>query len=121
MPNNGEFKGRGLLQITGRNMGKTTWAQAAIDRLRDDLGPYNLKFGEYDFSGTKYYVVQPVGWMHAGDNIQWDAMVAWVVETFGPTPKDGIWTSGERWYCNNARFYFKNIKDRDWFVLKWTQ
>ena len=117
-----QFKGKGLVTLTGtgRQMGKSTMnSQAAIERLMDDLGPYKLKLSEYEFGGT-YYVVQPVGWMHAGDNFQWDAMVAWVVETFGPTPKDGVWTPEARWYCNNARFYFRNIKDRDWFILRWS-
>jgi len=47
-------------------------------------------------------------------------MVGWCVETFGPTTDDGVWTPGQRWYVNNARFWFKDVKDRDWFILRWS-
>ena len=115
-----QFKGKGLAQITGRGMGKSIMnSQAAIERLKDDLGPYKLKLSTYDFNGETYYEVKPVGWMHK-DELRWNDMITWVVETFGPTAYDGVWTPGERWYANNARFYFRNIKDRDWFVLRWS-
>lgn len=110
--------GEMTVMMSGRQMGKSTWTAAAIERLKDDLGPYKLKLSEYEFGGT-YYVVQPVGWLHTEER-RWDDMVAWVVETFGPTPKDGVWTPAARWYCNNARFYFRNIKDRDWFIMRWS-
>lgn len=105
---------------TVRSPGKS-WltSKKAIDRLMDDLGPYKLKFDTYKYIGVVYYVVQPVGWMHK-DELKWNDMLSWVVETFGPTPKDGVWTPNSRWYCNNARFYFRDVKDRDWFVLRWS-
>lgn len=31
---------------------------------------------------------------------------------------DGVWTPDQRWYANNAKFWFRNPKDRDWFVLR---
>lgn len=118
-----QFKGKGLLQITGRQMGKSTLnSQAAIERLMDDLGPYRLKLSSVEIHDELYYEVKPVGWMHK-DELQWNAMITWVVETFGPSgtkENPGVWTAGERWYANNARFYFKDIKDRDWFVLRWS-
>lgn len=114
-----QFQGRGLVQITGRQLGKSNWTTEAITRLQDDLGPFKLKLSEYDFNGTTYYIVKPVGWMHK-EELTWNEMITWVVDTFGPTAYDGVWTPGERWYANNARFYFKDIKDRDWFVLRWS-
>ena len=94
-------------------------SKEAVERLMDDLGPYKLKLSIFDYKGVEYYVVQPVGWMHK-DELTWNDMLAWVLEMFGPTPGDGVWTEGARWYCNNARFYFRDIKDRDWFVLRWS-
>ena len=114
-----QFQGRGLMQITGRQLGKSKWTTEAITRLQDDLGPFKLKLSEYDFNGTTYYIVKPVGWMHKGE-LTWNDMMTWVIDTFGPTARDGVWTPGQRWYANNARFYFKDIKDRDWFVLRWS-
>jgi hypothetical protein len=55
-----------------------------------------------------------------GDNAEWHEMVAWCVATFGPTAKDGVWTPKQRWYVNNAKFWFKEAKDRDWFILRWS-
>jgi hypothetical protein len=114
-----QYKGNGMMQITGRHIGKSTMSAAAVERLIDDLGPYRLKLDTIVIHDELYYEVKPVGWMHK-DELQWNDMITWVVETFGPTAKDGVWTSGQRWYCNNARFYFKDIKDRDWFILRWS-
>ena len=51
---------------------------------------------------------------------KWQDMIEWMVKTFGPTAKDGVWTADQRWYANNAKFWFRNAKDRDWFVLRWS-
>jgi len=96
------------------------WRQYAVERLKDDLGPYKLTVELGTVCGDEYHTVQPVGWMHAGENHQWYHMVGWCVETFGPTTDDGVWTAGQRWYVNNARFWFRDAKDRDWFILKWS-
>lgn len=113
--------GKGAMQITGsgRQIAKSITTANAVERLKDDLGPYRLKLSQIEINGESYYEVKPVGWMHK-DELQWNDMLAWVVKIFGPTAKDGVWTPGQRWYCNNARFYFKDIKDRDWFILKWS-
>lgn len=113
------FKGKGLITTTGRQLGKSIMSAAAVERLIDDLGPYRLKLATIEIYDESYYEVKPVGWMHK-DELQWNDMITWVVETFGPTAKDGVWTAGQRWYCNNARFYFKDIKDRDWFIMRWS-
>jgi hypothetical protein len=51
---------------------------------------------------------------------KWADMMSWMVETFGPTTLDGAWTPNQRWYANNAKFWFRDQKDRDWFVLRWS-
>lgn len=82
-----------------------------------------LELDEGRVFGARYWVVHPIPtWDPAGDwgGIDaWHNMVEWMVETFGPTPSDGIWTPSARWYVNNARFYFRNEQDRDWFLLRW--
>lgn len=73
--------------------------------------------------GSRYWIVHPIpSWDPNGDwgGIDtWNNMVEWMVETFGPTAKDGVFTPSQRWYVNNARFWFRNEADRDWFLLKW--
>lgn len=80
---------------------------------------FQLIYDTGTISGQSYYTVKPLGWAWMGDNAEWHEMVAWCVDTFGPTPKDGVWTPDQRWYVNNAKFWFKEAKDRDWFTLRW--
>ena len=67
-----------------------------------------------------YHTVKPEGRSLMGEWDIWNNMIAWCVDTYGPTPKDGVWTPGQRWYVNNSRFWFRDIKDKDWFILKWS-
>ena len=65
--------------------------------------------------GQEYLTVAP---MNAEG--KWNDMIEWMVKTFGPTAKEGVWTADQRWYANNAKFWFREAKDRDWFVLRWS-
>ena len=62
-----------------------------------------LELDEGRVYGARYWIVRPVpGWDPTGDwgGIDtWNKMVEWCVETFGPTPKDGVFTPGCRWYA----------------------
>lgn len=70
--------------------------------------------------GSRYYTVEPIGG-------NWREMETWCTEIFGeryaniwgdtdlPSPKPA-----QRWYANNRKFWFKEQKDRDWFVLRWS-
>jgi hypothetical protein len=70
--------------------------------------------------GVEYYVIEVNGRKLYGDYNVWEEMIAWAVETFGATPSDGVWTPGARWYVNNAKFWFREERDREWFILRWT-
>lgn len=76
---------------------------------------YYLEYGRGKVYGHDYLTVAP---MNAEG--QWSDMMAWVVDTFGPTDSMGAWAQDQRWYVNNAKFWFRNAKDRDWFVLRWS-
>ena len=82
--------------------------------LMSAMGWHNLKLDEGRVQGSRYLTVHPSNSGH------WNEMMAWMVETFGPTAHDGVWTPNMRWYANNAKFWFRNQKDRDWFVLRWS-
>lgn len=72
--------------------------------------------------GARYYTVNPdikayePFWYHQ----DWHDMENWCKETFGAIPSDGVWTPNARWYMNNRKFWFRDKKDLEWFVLKWT-
>ena len=76
---------------------------------------FYLEYGTGRAFGHDYLTVAP---MNAEG--QWSDMMAWVVGTFGPTDSMGAWAQDQRWYVNNAKFWFRNAKDRDWFVLRWS-
>jgi hypothetical protein len=83
-----------------------------------------LDLSEGTIYGARYWTVKPeISWDIHGDwgNIHsWQQMIEWCVETFGPTPEDGVWTPGARWYSNNAKFWFRKEQDRTMFVLRWS-
>ena len=76
---------------------------------------YYLEHGRGTICGQEYLSVAP---MNAEG--MWSDMMAWMIKTFGPTPFDSIWTPDQRWHVNNAKFWFRDQKDRDWFVLRWS-
>ena len=103
---------------------------ADINRIIDNLGEQIAKdidtqvmmsaagwkafeFGEGTVYGKKYLTAGPLS------GARWDKMMEWMVETFGPTAVDGVWTPDQRWYANNAKFWFRDKQDLEWFVLKW--
>ncbi len=45
-------------------------------------------------------------------------MMTWMIDTFGPSP--GIKEANARWYVTNEMFWFREAKDRDWFILRWS-
>jgi hypothetical protein len=88
---------------------------------------YQLIYDQGTVYGKRYYTVQPTwepdnyGW----HNQTWSDMMAWCVETFGES-ESAIWGEPkipepmERWYTNNAKFWFRDQRDRDWFTLRWS-
>lgn len=116
-----QYKGRGMVQITGRNTGKSAFSAQAVKRLMDDIwfSPVqNIVLAEGTVYGSRYYTAEPVGG-------NWHEMTAWCYETFGDT--SSIWSETKnlapeplkRWYMNNRKFWFRDEKDRMIFVLKW--
>ena len=115
-----KFKGRGTIQITGRNAGKSAFSGAAFQRLWEDLHSRpveDLKLTEGTVYGLRYYTVEPVGG-------RWADMELWCHRMFGEGDTH-IWGSekapdpAQRWYMNNRKFWFRDEKDRTMFVLKW--
>jgi len=76
---------------------------------------FYLEYSKGTVFGHEYQTVAPMN----AEGVWYD-MMEWMVTTFGPTAKDGVWTPDQRWYANNAKFWFRNQKDRDWFVLRWS-
>jgi hypothetical protein len=118
-----KYKGKGVVQITGRQTGKSYFSAQALKRLMDDLMLIpitDLVLSEGKVYGSRYYCVEPVGG-------NWREMEDWCIQTCGETT-GSIWAEevkkttpmpGERWYANNRKFWFREEKDRTMFLLKW--
>ena len=76
---------------------------------------FYLEYGTGKVYGHDYLTVAP---MNAEG--KWSDMMTWMVTTFGPTSKYELRPADQRWYVNNAKFWFRDAKDRDWFVLRWS-
>lgn len=93
----------------------------AYSRLIDDIQQRPVEAlicSEGKVYGHRYYTVQPEGG-------SWLDMETWCLDTFGET--GSLWHETknltpqplQRWYMNNRKFWFKEQKDRDWFILRW--
>ena len=69
--------------------------------------------------GHPYHTVEPRNIEWQDSRRMWDDMMLWMVATFGPTAKDGVWTLDQRWYVNDSKFWFRDEKDLAWFMLRW--
>ena len=115
-----KYKGRGVVQITGRNVGKSQFSAGALKRLMDDMlnrPVENLILSEGTVYGSRYHTVEPVGG-------NWAQMEIWCHDTFGEA-NSSIWAESsapepaQRWYMNNRKFWFRNESDRTMFILRW--
>jgi hypothetical protein len=70
-----------------------------------------LEVSEGSIYGEHYYTVEPIKWFME--------LESWCVHTFGCPPIDGVWKPHQRWYMNDRKFWFRDKKDLEWFVLKW--
>lgn len=101
------------VMTAGRNVGKSQLANYA--KLWNEI--YYKEMPTYTLTEGKvfdepYYVVKLFGY-------NWAEVEEWCTESFGPTPKEGVWEPHGRWYANNAALWFREAKDRDWFVMRW--
>ena len=112
-----KFQGKGVVQITGRQLGKS-WATHAMQRLMDDLVSRPIEeliCSTGTVFGKRYLTVEPVGG-------NWLEMEAWCSSVFGTA--SNIWDTMKaeelgRWYMNDRKFWFLDEKDRTMFLLKW--
>ena len=81
------------------------------------LGKDEIITGEERFGSCYYWVqVNTAGLFSERRQKNLD-IHEWVVTTYGPS---STWGYG-RWVASALRYWFKEEKDRTWFVLKWTE
>ena len=82
--------------------------------LMNAMGWHKLELSEGCVYGARYLTVHPT------NGTRWDDMTEWMVKTFGPSAWNGVWTPDQRWYANNAKFWFRDEKDLTMFILRWS-
>lgn len=115
-----QYKGKGVVQVTGRQLGKSAFSAQALKRIMDDLynrPVENLILTEQLIQESCYYCVQPIGG-------SWLEMEAWVRSMCGEPgdmweSDDWCWPESARWLQNNRKFWFRNEEDRTMFIMKW--
>lgn len=114
-------RGEMSIMMASRQTGKSVFTQQAINRLMRDLNSRpieELVLNEQPVHGAKYHTVEPIGG-------SWFEMESWCRQTFGEPgdmwdSNDWCWPETARWLQNNRKFWFRNKKDRDWFILRWS-
>lgn len=115
--------GEVFTMTSSRGTGKSAFSSAQFQKLWKDIFDKSPKpitdliLDEGTVFGAKYHTVEPVGG-------HWPDMEDWARQTFGD-PADiwerdkFMWPECGRWYMNDRKFWFRNLKDRDWFVVRW--
>jgi hypothetical protein len=98
-----------IISNAAKQMAKDIDTEVLMSAL--DWKPF--EFSEGRVYGSRYLTVHP------SNSQPWNEMMEWMVETFGPSAHDGVWTPNMRWYANNAKFWFRDEKDLNWFVMRW--
>lgn len=106
-------KDKAVVQVA-RQSGKSTlpWTHLSTllkDVLHKDMARLIISTGTV--FGQEYHSVEPVG----GD---WVGIIEWCYTTYGD-PSDPKFEAGGRWYTERRTIWFRDQKDRDWFVLRW--
>ena len=99
-----------MLERAGNAMAKDIDTEV----LMSAMGWHKLELSEGRVYGARYLTVHPT------NGTRWNEMMAWMVKTFGPSAWNGVWTPDQRWYANNAKFWFRDEKDLTMFILRWT-
>lgn len=112
--------GEMFVMMSGRKVGKSIMSSSAFQRLWQDIMDRPVEAlicNVQRVNGARFYTVEPQGG-------SWMEMEVWCTRTFGEPgelwpAKDFNWLEGMRWAMNNRKFWFRNEKDRDWFVIRW--
>lgn len=93
------------------------WVQVSAVHIDSDIDGHSLVTGYELFGECGYWVAVE----YAGS---WEyklrtntAMEIWNERTFGPRAP---WGHDGRYSAANAKYYFKEKGDRDWFVMRWS-
>jgi hypothetical protein len=87
----------------------TSWSTlttASLD-MKKELLTATVKFGN-----STFYTVEP-------REYDWEELYNWTVDVFGQ-PRTGTGQPERKWFISGGTFHFHDIKNRDWFILKWS-
>lgn len=87
------------------------WVEISPDNSYSSIMK-KLSCDQVKFGSSIFYTVEPQGY-------DWDELHDWITETFGH-PRTGPGQSEAKWFVSEGSFYFHDVKNRDWVVLRWS-
>ena len=115
--------GEMVLFSAGRQTGKSMLMQVLKNRYYDTnlckeiMLPMHPE-PKYKFSRAKWYTVQLNGNATWRLSDEYNQIIDWCTEHFGEHPKKpDAWT---RWYVGLGYINFRDAKDYEWFMLRWS-
>jgi hypothetical protein len=116
----GGFKaGEMMIISTARRTGKSLYYSAIYNTnlCKEILLPMNPE-PKYKFSRAKWYTVGLNGNATWRFSDEYNQIIAWCTENFGAHPsKPDAWS---RWYVGLGYINFRDAKDYEWYVLRWS-
>lgn len=78
-----------------------------------------FKLDETRWHGCRYIVVEPeLDYSYPNGENRWQSMDWWCRESFGPA--GDVWENKvDRYYVNGGKFYFRDDRDINLFMLRW--
>lgn len=92
----------------------TNWVVVDVSQGLDKL---KIAIGKEKFGDCYYWVQVTVPGLFSERREKNLEIDEWVEKTYGPK---STWGYG-RWTGADERYWFKEEKDRDWFILRWTE
>ena len=110
---------RGSVTVLGQQIMLTNLCQEIVltDTDMCSLG-YNMPKPKYQFSRAKWYTVQLNGHATWRLSDEYNQIIEWCTEHFGPHPaKHDAWS---RWYVGLGHINFRDSRDYVLYQLRWS-
>ena len=93
-------------------MSQARWVSELTDQFIANHTTKRLETGYAENQPRWPYWVQPVNYSRK----EWDEMGTWMITTLG----NGDWMMDGLWVGSDRKYWFRDERDRTFFILKWS-